>query len=119
MKLADILSRESVPQNNIDEAWIKIKENLLVLGSKNNNKWFNTKWHEAVRERNLFRSNMLQNATYTYQNARSQACKILRQNKRLAENKIIENIEIYKRNPIILFLEKCKFIKQGYKQEKQ
>jgi len=61
---------------------------------------------------------MLQNATQkniqAYQNARSQASKILRQSKRLAEKTLIEDIEIYKRNPR-LFFEKCKYIKQGYK----
>jgi len=40
--------------------------------------------------------------------------KILRQSKRLAEKELIENIEIYKRNPR-LFFEKFKYIKQGYK----
>jgi len=61
---------------------------------------------------------MLQNATqeniHAYQKARSQASKILRQNKRLAEKKLIDDIEIYKKNPR-LFFEKCKYVKQGYK----
>ncbi|KAL4154176.1 hypothetical protein QTP88_002009 [Uroleucon formosanum] len=125
INLTGILNRESVLQNDIDETWVKIKEsvneaaeNLQVLGSKKNNKWFNTKCQEAIRERNLCRINMLQNATQeniqAYQNARSQASKILRQSKRLAEKKLIEDIEIYKRNPR-LFFEKCKYVKQCYK----
>jgi len=28
IKLADILNRENVPQNNIEEAWVKIKETV-------------------------------------------------------------------------------------------
>jgi len=95
-----------------------VNEAAENLGSKKNNKWFNTKCQEAIRERNLCRINMLQNATQeniqAYQNARSQASKILRQSKRLAEKKLIEDIEIYKRNPR-LFFEKCKYVKQGYK----
>jgi len=58
IKLADIRIRGSVPQKDIKEAWVKIKEtvneaaeNLLVLGSKKNIKWFNTECHEVIRER--------------------------------------------------------------------
>jgi len=49
-----------------------------------------------------------------YQNARSHASKILRQNKRAAEKKLIEDIEIFKKEPR-LFFEKCKSVSQGYK----
>lgn len=122
--MADILNRES-PQNDIEEAWVKIKEsvteaaeNLQALGLKKNNKWFNTECDEVIMERNSCRINMLQNATqeniHTYQNERSKASKILRQSKRLAEMKRIEDIKIYKRNPR-LFFEKCKYVKQGHK----
>ncbi|XP_060861781.1 craniofacial development protein 2-like [Metopolophium dirhodum] len=88
INLADILDRESVPQNDIEEIWVNIiesvnetAENLQVLGLKKNNKWFNTECHEVIRERNLCRINTLQNATqeniHAYQNARSQATKRL------------------------------------------
>jgi len=97
-------------------------DNLQVLRSKKNNEWFKAECYEATRERNLHRINMIQNATQeniqAYHNARSQASKILRQSKRLAEKKLIENIEVYKRNPR-LFFEKCKSVKQGIKQDRQ
>lgn len=61
---------------------------------------------------------MLQNNTQEniqkYQKARSHASKILRQNKRAVEKKLIEVIEIFKKEPR-LFFEKCKSISQGYK----
>jgi hypothetical protein len=44
-----------------------------------------------------------------YQKARSHASKILRQNKRAAEKKLIEDIEIFKKEPR-LFFEKCKSV---------
>jgi len=40
--------------------------------------------------------------------------KIIRLQKRIAENKKLEEIEIYKKNPN-LFFEKCKSIKEGFK----
>jgi len=121
INLADMLNRKNVQHNDIEEAWIKIKEtvneaaeNLQVLGLKKNNKWFNIECHEVIRERDLCRIKMLKNTTQeniqAYLNARSQASKILRQSKRLAEKKLIEDIEIYKRNPR-LFFEKCKSVK--------
>jgi len=126
-KLADILNREIVPQidNDIENSWVKIREtvneaaeNLQVSGSKKNNKWFNNECHEAVRKRNLCRINMLQNDTQEnkqeYQKARSHVSKILRQNKRAAEKKLIVDIEVFKKEPR-LFFEKCKSVSQGYK----
>jgi len=49
-----------------------------------------------------------------YQKARSHASKILRQNKRAAKKKLIEDIEIFKKEPGFFF-EKCKSVSQGYK----
>lgn len=61
---------------------------------------------------------MLQNASLdniqAYQKTRSHGSKILRQNKRVAEKKLIEDIEIFKKEPR-LFFKKCKSVKQGYK----
>lgn len=99
-----------MPQNDsdIEKSWEKIREiangaaeNLQVLGSKKNNKCFNTERHEVVEKHNLLRINVLQNTIQenilTYQKARDQTNKILRQNKRLAEKKLKEDIEIFKR----------------------
>lgn len=57
----------------------------------------------------------LHKRAYSKSKARAQASKILRQNKRLTEKKLIKDIEIFKRNPR-LFFDKCKSVKQGYKE---
>lgn len=71
----------------IKETVNKVAENLQVFGSKKNNTWSNTECHEATRECNLCRINMLQNTTqeniHAYHNARSEASKILTQSIRL------------------------------------
>ena len=62
---------------------------------------------------------MLQSGTHKniqeYKNARSHASKILRQNKRVAEKKLIEDITKYSKKEPRLFFEKCKSVSQGYK----
>lgn len=59
---------------------MKPAQNLLVLGSeKKNNKWFNTEYHKAIRERQIHRINIIQNATqeniHINQNVRSSITK--------------------------------------------
>jgi len=109
----------------IELVWAEIKDTITETTSifheesRNPKKhWFDKACQDAIRNRNTYRLQMLQDTSeeriQTYKEARNLANSILRRQKKLAEKKAIEDTENYKANPR-LFYKHCKSVKKGYK----
>lgn len=124
MKLVKYNKIQSEAGETPTPTWEKIKDSLtkaggsLRAGKTKKKHWFNNECQEVIKKRQKARAIMTQDPSNgnveKYIRLRNEANKIIRLQKRIAENRKLEEIEIYKKDPT-LFFEKCKSIKEGFK----
>jgi len=102
----------------IKDSLTKAAESLRVGKTRRKKHWFNDECQETIKKRQEARTIMTQDPTNdnveNYTRLRNVANKIIRLQKRIAENRKLEEMEVYKKDPK-LFFEKCKSVKEGFK----
>lgn len=114
MELAKHNTTQPEAEKTSTSTWEKIKnsltktaENLRVKKTRRKNHWFNDECQEEIKKRQEARTIMIQDPTNdnveNYKRLHNAANKILRLQKRIAENRKLEEIEMYKKDPKFFF----------------